>query len=69
MRSIIKMRLHELESDLNYTKEMIGFYWRLSDKDKPHTGRHFASLNNYKNAARMIRKELKMIRETLKVLK
>jgi len=63
------MRLHELESDLRYAKEMIGFYWKLSDKDKPETERHFASLNNYKNAARLIRKELKMIRETIKVLK
>jgi hypothetical protein len=48
---------------------MIGFYWKLSDKDKSSTGSHFANLNHCKTRARIIRKELKIIRENLKVLK
>jgi len=66
---LLRNRLYTLEDDLSYYKEMIGFYWRLSDKDKPDTATQFANLNHCKTRARIVRKELKLIRETLKALK
>lgn len=66
---VLRNRLYTLEDDLSYYKEMIGFYWRLSDKDKPDTATQFANLNHCKTRARIIRKELKLIRESLKALK
>jgi hypothetical protein len=66
---ILRLRLYTLEDDLKYYKEMISFYWKLSDKDKPETRTQFANLNHCKTRARILRKELKIIRETLKVLK
>jgi hypothetical protein len=66
---ILRNRLHFLEDDLKYYKEMIGFYWRLSDKDMPNTVTQFANLNHCKTRARIVRKELKLIRESLKALK
>jgi hypothetical protein len=66
---LLRNRLYSLEDDLNYYKEMIGFYWKLSDKDNPNTETQFANLNHCKTRARIIRKELKLIRENLKGLK
>jgi len=66
---LLRDRLYTLEYDLEYYKEMIGVYWKNSDKDNPNTAPHFANLNHCKDRARIIRKELKLIRETLKELK
>ncbi len=48
---------------------MIALYWLNSDKANPNTATHFANLNHCKTRARIIRKELKLIRENLKGLK
>lgn len=69
IRTQLQARLHYLEDDLQFYKEMIGIHWKNSDKDKPETKVQFANLNHCKTRARVIRKELKLIRETLKVLK
>lgn len=69
MVKLLRLNLHALEDDLAYYKEMIGVYWLNSDKDNPNTAPHFANLNYSKTRARAIRKELKLIREILKVLK
>jgi len=66
---VLRNQLHSLEDDLYFYKEMIGVYWKNSDKANPNTAPHFANLNHCKTRARIIRKELKLIRETLKVLK
>lgn len=66
---LLRLNLHALEDDLAYYKEMIALYWLNSDKANPNTATHFANLNHCKNRARMIRKELKLIRENLKGLK
>ena len=69
IRTQLQARLHYLEDDLQFYKEMIGTYWKRSDKDNPNTATYFANLNHCKNRARKVRKELKLIRETLKALK
>jgi hypothetical protein len=69
IRKLLTFRLHSLLADLNYYKEMIAFFWLIADKDKPNTKPHFLNLNHAKERARKLRKELKLIRETLKVLK
>jgi len=61
---LLRDRLYTLEYDLEYYKEMIGVYWKNSDRDNPNTAPHFANLNHCKTCARKIRKELKLIRET-----
>jgi hypothetical protein len=66
---LLRNRLYSLEDDLAYYKEMIALYWLNSDKANPNTAPHFANLNHCKTRARMIRKELKLIRESLKGLK
>ena len=66
---LLRNRLYTLEDDLSYYKEMIGVYWRNSDKANPNTATMFANLNHCKTRARIIRKELKVIRESLKGLK
>jgi len=66
---LLRNRLYALEDDLDYYKEMIGLYWLNSDKANPNTATQFANLNHCKTRARIIRKELKLIRENLKVLK
>lgn len=66
---LLRNRLYALEDDLDYYKEMIGLYWLNSDKANPNTATQFANLNHCKTRTRIIRKELKLIRENLKVLK
>lgn len=66
---LLRNRLNTLEDDLAYYKELIGIYWKNSDKANPNTAPHFANLNHCKTRARILRKELKLIRETLKALK
>jgi len=66
---LLRNRLYSLEDDLAYYKEMIALYWLNSDKANPNTATHFANLNHCKTRARIIRKELKLIRENLKGLK
>ena len=66
---LLRKRLFTLEYDLSYYKEMIALYWKNSDKANPNTKTQFVHLNHCKNSARLIRKELKLIRESLKALK
>jgi len=68
---ILRNRLYTLEDDLAYYKEMIGVYWKNCDVEKQteQSELMFHNLNHCKTRARVIRKELKIIRETLKVLK
>jgi hypothetical protein len=66
---LLRKRLFTLEDDLSYYKEMIALYWKNSDKANPRTVTQFANLNHCKTRARIIRKELKLIRESLKALK
>jgi hypothetical protein len=69
IRIIMKTRLHKLEGDLSFCKDMIALHWNNSDPAKPHSITAFKLLNHYKDYARKLRKELKTIRSILQVMK